>query len=93
MAFEGGLDDLYRANLHLRTASRVLVRLGDFYAAAFPELRKKASRLPWDELPAPGPAGGAARHLPQIQAVPFRRRWPSGWPGRLATGWADRADW
>ena len=54
MAFEGGLDDLYRANLHLRTASRILARLGDFYAAAFPELRKKASRLNWEEFLRPG---------------------------------------
>jgi len=38
---------LYSLNYHLRTASRVLVRLGEFNAAAFSELRKKASRLPW----------------------------------------------
>jgi len=40
-------------NLHLRTASRVLVRLGEFYASAFPELRRKASRLPWEHYLAP----------------------------------------
>ena len=45
---------LYRANLHLRTASRVLVRLGGFHAAAFSELRKKASRLPWETYLRPG---------------------------------------
>ena len=44
----GSLRDLYRANLHVRTASRVLVRLGAFYAAAFPELRRKARRLSWE---------------------------------------------
>ena len=42
---DGGLEDVYKCNLHLRTASRVSVRLGEFYAAAFSELRKKASRL------------------------------------------------
>jgi putative N6-adenine-specific DNA methylase len=52
--FHGTLRDLYRANLHLRTASRILVRLGEFYAAAFSELRKKAGRLPWEEYLAPG---------------------------------------
>jgi putative N6-adenine-specific DNA methylase len=52
--FHGDLRDLYRANLWLRTASRVLVRLGEFYAAAFPELRRKASRLPWERYLAPG---------------------------------------
>ncbi len=52
--FAGGLDALYRANLQLRTASRVLVRLGDFYAASFSELRKKAGRLEWERYLAPG---------------------------------------
>ena len=51
--FKGSLDDIYRANLYLRTASRVLVRLGQFYAAGFPELRRKASRLPWENYLAP----------------------------------------
>jgi len=54
VAFNGGLDELYRANLHLRTASRVIVRLGDFYAAAFSELRKKAGRLAWERYLRPG---------------------------------------
>jgi putative N6-adenine-specific DNA methylase len=49
LEFEGSTTDLYRVNLHVRTANRVLVRLGDFYAAAFSELHKKASRLPWEE--------------------------------------------
>jgi putative N6-adenine-specific DNA methylase len=52
--FEGSLELLYRANLHLRTASRVLVRMGEFRAAAFSELRKKASRLPWERFVAKG---------------------------------------
>ena len=51
--FHGSLHDVYRANLYLRTASRVLVRLGEFYASAFPELRRKASRLPWENYLAP----------------------------------------
>lgn len=61
-AGEGGVEfmgmalDLYRANLYLRTASRVLLRIGEFYAAAFSELRKKAGRLPWERYLAPGQA-------------------------------------
>jgi putative N6-adenine-specific DNA methylase len=47
--FEGSLFDVYRCNLHLRTASRVLIRLGSFYAAGFPELRRKAGNLPWED--------------------------------------------
>ncbi len=46
--FRGSLHEVYRANLYLRTASRVLVRLGEFHASAFPELRRKASRLLWE---------------------------------------------
>jgi putative N6-adenine-specific DNA methylase len=54
LPFEGGLEDLYRLNLHLRVASRVLVRLGDFYAAAFSELHKKSGRLEWERYLHPG---------------------------------------
>ena len=50
----GTLHDLYRAHLHLRTATRVWVRLGAFHAAAFPELRRKAGLLSWEEILAPG---------------------------------------
>ena len=54
MAFSGDLRALYRLNLELRTASRVLLRLGDFYAVGFAELRKKAARLPWERFLRPG---------------------------------------
>jgi len=53
---EGRLEDVYKCNLHLRTASRVSVRLGEFYTAAFSELRKKASRLSWEHFLVPGQA-------------------------------------
>ena len=51
--FQGSFHDVYRANLSLRTASRVLVRLGHFYAAEFPELRRKAGRLLWENYLVP----------------------------------------
>jgi putative N6-adenine-specific DNA methylase len=54
LEFEGELVDLYRANLYLRTAGRVLQRAGEFYAATFPELRRKAGRLSWEGWLAPG---------------------------------------
>jgi len=54
VAFSGDLEAIYQANLCLRTASRVLVRLGEFNAAAFSELRKKASRLLWERYVKPG---------------------------------------
>lgn len=52
--FRGFLRDIYRANLHLRTGSRVLVRLGTFYAAAFSDLRRRARRLSWEAYLTPG---------------------------------------
>jgi putative N6-adenine-specific DNA methylase len=53
-AFSGSLRDVYRANLNLRTATRVLVGIGVFPVSAFPALRKKASRLPWEAYLQPG---------------------------------------
>ena len=54
ISFIGSLDDLARTNLHLCTASRVIMRLGHFHARALGELERKASELPWDEWIAPG---------------------------------------
>jgi putative N6-adenine-specific DNA methylase len=55
MLFRGDLGALYQANLQLRTASRVLARLGNFFfATTFPELQKRASRLPWERFLYPG---------------------------------------
>ncbi len=54
VGFEGSLADLYRVNLLLRTANRVVYRMGDFSAVSFPELRKKAARLPWETVLRPG---------------------------------------
>jgi putative N6-adenine-specific DNA methylase len=54
VSFSGVLTDLYRANLHLRTADRILVRFGTFRAAAFTEFRRKAGQLPWEEVLQPG---------------------------------------
>jgi putative N6-adenine-specific DNA methylase len=51
ISFKGELAALYRANLHLRTANRILARLGTFfYATTFFELQKRASRLPWERF-------------------------------------------
>jgi putative N6-adenine-specific DNA methylase len=50
----GTLKDIYRANLNLRTATRVLVTIGRFPVRAFPALRQKASLLPWEQFLKPG---------------------------------------
>ncbi len=52
--FDGGLRDVYRANLELRLASRVLVRIGHFHAREFWELDKRAARLEWERYLRPG---------------------------------------
>jgi putative N6-adenine-specific DNA methylase len=49
VSFSGTLDAVYRANLHLRTASRVLVRAGEFHARAFGELERRARQTPWEQ--------------------------------------------
>ena len=54
IAFESAFSDMMRANLHLRTANRILVRLGDFYAGTFSELRARAAKLPWEQYIKPG---------------------------------------
>ena len=52
--FSGDNGALYCANLQLRTASRVLVRLGDFWAENFAVLRKRAGRSDRERYLAPG---------------------------------------
>ena len=58
VAFTATTRQLYAANLGLRTAGRVVVRLAEFPARAFYELERKAGRVPWGAVLAPG---GAAR--------------------------------
>ena len=45
--WRGHMGDLYRANLWLRTATRVLVRAAGFHASSFAELESRAARVPW----------------------------------------------
>ena len=56
VAFTATTRQLYTANLELRTAGRVVVRLAEFPARAFYELERKAGRVPWDVVLAPGAA-------------------------------------
>ena len=54
VAWTGDARSLMRANLRLRTASRVLVRVTEFHATAFHELEKRAKGIEWDRWLAPG---------------------------------------
>lgn len=54
VGFRGGVREVWSANLHLRTASRVLVRVAQFRATAFHELERGAKRIPWADMLASG---------------------------------------
>ena len=49
VTFEGEETDIPRANIHLRCAERVFVRLGTFPARTFTELFDGTKALPWEE--------------------------------------------
>lgn len=51
---QGGWPDVWRANLELRTATRVLMRFASFRAPHLAQLDKRARKLPWDTLFHPG---------------------------------------
>ncbi|HEX7545173.1 MAG TPA: THUMP domain-containing protein [Gemmatimonadaceae bacterium] len=56
VAFAASDEQLFEANLRLRTASRVIVRVAEFRATAFHELERLARGVPWDAFVAPGGA-------------------------------------
>ena len=56
VTFPADRELIYRANLELRTASRLLLRLGSFEARTWFELERHVAKLPWDTVLAPGMA-------------------------------------
>ncbi|MBW2304447.1 MAG: hypothetical protein JRF57_12130 [Deltaproteobacteria bacterium] len=48
--FKARLEGCYLANLKLRTAQRILMRIGRFKAMHFSSLRKKTAEIPWELL-------------------------------------------
>jgi putative N6-adenine-specific DNA methylase len=65
--FTGRFVDCMKANLHLRTATRVLMRISSFSATNRRQLEKKVSKLSW-ELLLP------ARSLPLVKARSIKSR-------------------
>ena len=53
VGFRGDATRLYAANLHLRTASRVVVRVAEFSARTFFELERHARKVPWEAYLSP----------------------------------------
>lgn len=54
LAWHGDVRSVLVANLGLRIASRVLVRLAQFEARSFAELERHARRIPWSRSVRPG---------------------------------------
>jgi putative N6-adenine-specific DNA methylase len=50
----GTLESVARANLWLRAASRVIVRVAEFHARTFYELERHARKLSWERFVPPG---------------------------------------
>lgn len=48
--FEGGLEDIARANLWLRTADRIKIVVAEFEAYTFDELFEKTKAVAWEDL-------------------------------------------
>ncbi|MEI8095569.1 MAG: class I SAM-dependent RNA methyltransferase [Spirochaetales bacterium] len=51
--FDGPWEAVYKANLHLRTAERILVQIGRFPAGDFDQLFEGLSALPWEDWLSP----------------------------------------
>ena len=47
VTFYGDADAICRANIFLRTAERILLKVGSFRAVTFEELFDKTKELPW----------------------------------------------
>ena len=50
ITFEGSPQALVRSNLWLRSADRVLLKMGEFKALTFEELFNQVNALPWEEI-------------------------------------------
>ncbi len=50
VTFGGDAEAICRANINLRTAERVLLKVGQFKAYTFTELFDQTKNLPWEEL-------------------------------------------
>lgn len=48
VVFGGAVHDCYAANLKLRTASRILMRIGEFKASNFRDLNRHIAKFPWE---------------------------------------------
>lgn len=54
VSFAASRSELLRANMWLRTASRIIVRIDSFEAREFSTLERRAKTVPWPEFMRPG---------------------------------------
>jgi putative N6-adenine-specific DNA methylase len=50
VSFEGDITAICRANIFLRTAERILLKVGEFQAETFDQLFEEIKALPWEEF-------------------------------------------
>ncbi|HSO20038.1 MAG TPA: hypothetical protein VLT88_11290 [Desulfosarcina sp.] len=67
VAFKGRFVDCQRANLHLRTATRILMRIEAFTATNARQLSRKCAAIPWELFLPAGP-------MPEIKVSSRRSR-------------------
>ncbi|MGL4988845.1 MAG: THUMP domain-containing protein, partial [Cetobacterium sp.] len=48
--FDGDEKDIVEANLHLRCADRVFIKMGEFKAYTFDNLFENIKKLPWENI-------------------------------------------
>jgi len=70
----GDLHDLYAANLHLRTASRVLVRVARFRARSFIEMERHVRRIDWAPFNPVDSGGSIGLHVSSRKSRLYHER-------------------
>ena len=50
VTYAGDMEAICRANIHLRTTERVLLKVGEFHAETFDELFEGIKALPWEKF-------------------------------------------
>ena len=66
VTIQGGWNDVWRANLTLRGASKVLARIGEFRAFHLAQLDKRARKFPWGDTLTSG-------HIVKVEVVTNRK--------------------
>ncbi|MEN8751890.1 MAG: hypothetical protein AB1Z18_03865 [Desulfobacterales bacterium] len=92
VSFNGRLYDGYLANLCLRTANRILMRIGAFTASNFFTLEKKLAATPWELYLHPGQPlrfNVTARHSRLYHSVAIAERFQKAIDARWAEAGVD----